>query len=165
MLRRTGFHRSAMDWPSHQERQDERNARMARMVESVARAAKPAVSYGGSTTGPRPKENVLESPAYEAAVRNLGRCMRCGRTCRPQFCHRDEGKGQGIKTDVREGWAGCGYWSPQDPGCHYIVGTSGTLTKEERRAEDLRLGAITRAAVIAAGTWPKNLPMWKETTA
>jgi hypothetical protein len=56
----------------------------------------------------QPKENILKSAAYENAVRDLGYCVRCGLECRPQFCHRDEGKGTGIKTDVREGWAGCG---------------------------------------------------------
>lgn len=127
------------------------------VVQRVERAG----TYSGSTTGPEPKENVCKSAAYENAVRSIGRCMRCGYVCRPQFCHRDEGKGQGIKTDVREGWAGCG---PHDNtmGCHFFVGTSGSLPKEERRAEDLRLGAETRAEVRRLGRWPKNVPMWKE---
>lgn len=118
-----------------------------------------AVTYQGATTGPKPKECVLKSPAYENAVRAIGRCMRCGYVCRPQFCHRDEGKGGHIKTDVREGWAGCG---PHDDtmGCHFFVGTSGTLSKEERRAEDLRLGALTRAEVERLGLWPRSVPRW-----
>lgn len=124
------------------------------------RLTRPVV-YGTCTGVPIPKKNVATSPAYENAVRDLGYCVRCGRKCRPQFCHRDEGKGVGIKTDVREGWAGCGP-GPWGQGCHYIVGMSGTLTKEQRRAEDLRLGVLTRAAVMAAGTWPKRLPIWRE---
>lgn len=110
---------------------------------------------GGSTTGPAPKEAPLESAAYENAVRDLGECMRCGRRCRPQFCHRDEGKGTGIKTDVREGWAGC-------PACHALLGGhDGTarMPKEERRAEELRLGYRTRCFLRARGTWPKSVPM------
>lgn len=118
--------------------------------------------YGKAETVAAPKESMLESAAYEAAVRNLGYCVRCGRTCRPQFCHADMGKGQSIKTDVRRGWAGCGRWSPMDPGCHYVVGTSGTLPKAERRAEDERLGRLTRDAVRKAGTWPKGVPDWVE---
>jgi hypothetical protein len=109
-----------------------------------------------------PKEGVCTSTAYENAVRSLGYCVRCGRTCRPQFCHADQGKGTGIKTDVRRGWAGCGYWSPEDLGCHYIVGTSGELPKAERRAEEDRLAEITRGEVLRRGLWPKSVPMWAE---
>ena len=128
---------------------------------AVAQRVERTGTYAGSTARPAPKENVLKSAAYENAVRLIGRCMRCGYVCRPQFCHRDEGKGGHIKTDVREGWAGCG---PHDNtmGCHYFVGTSGSLSKEQRRAEDLRLGALTRAEVLRLGIWPKSVPLWRE---
>lgn len=121
-----------------------------------------APNYAGSVSGMAvPKANMLKSAAYENAVRGLGYCVRCGYVCRPQFCHRDETKGGMLKTDVREGWAGCG---PHDNtlGCHYFVGTSGTLSKAERRAEDLRLGAITRVEVRRRGTWPASVPAWEE---
>jgi hypothetical protein len=108
----------------------------------------------------QPKESPLESAAYENAVRALGYCVRCGRTCRPQFCHADQHKGMGMKTDVRRGWAGCGVWNPTDPGCHYIVGTSGQMEKQERRAEEDRLAAITRAEVERLGLWPRSVPKW-----
>jgi hypothetical protein len=124
--------------------------------------ARTDAQMGGRTTGVAvPKEEASQSQAYMDAVRGLGYCVRCGRTCRPQFCHGDQGKGTGLKTDVRAGWAGCGPWGPQDPGCHYVVGTSGTLSKAERRAEEGRLAALTRAAVLKAGTWPKSLPVWQ----
>jgi hypothetical protein len=120
-------------------------------------------TYGGSLSGKAvAKERVLESAAYENAVRSLGYCVRCGRTCRPQFCHADQGKGTSIKTDVRRGWAGCGYWSPEDLGCHYIVGTSGEMPKAERRDEEDRLAEITRGEVLRRGLWPKSVPMWVE---
>jgi hypothetical protein len=113
-------------------------------------------TYAGSTSGqPVEKEDASQSDAYMAAVRNLGFCMLCGLTCRPQFCHRDQGKGIGIKTDCREGWPGCA-------DCHYMVGTSGRMAKEDRRALELALGEKTRAAILARGWWPKNLPMWRE---
>ena len=107
-----------------------------------------------------PKEDVLTSEAYRRAVRGL-ECMRCGYPPRSQFCHTDEGKGAGIKTDDRKGWAGCG---PHDgtPGCHHFVGTSGTLPKAERRAEDARLAAKTRETLRARGLWPKGVPEWSE---
>lgn len=145
-------------------RRKERAATNARLVEqAIARrgTGQTAVMVG-TTTGPAPKECILKSAAYENAVRGLGYCVRCARCCRPQFCHADEGKGQGIKTDVRRGWAGCGRWSPTDPGCHYIVGTSGTLTKEERRAEDAEMARRTRAALRRAAAWPPSVPEWIE---
>lgn len=123
---------------------------------TVAAAVK--ATYGGGTTGPVVKGKALESSAYENAVRDLGYCMRCGWRGRPQFCHRDEGKGVGMKTDVREGWPGCDT-------CHGWLGGhkgGGRMPKEERRAVELELGQRTRAAVLAAGTWPARLPAWSE---
>lgn len=148
--------------PSPEQLRRQKTARKKRNLRGLlAVRGRPAV-VGGSTTAPAPKERVLKSAAYENAVRALGFCVRCGRACRPQFCHADQGKGQGLKTDVREGWAGCGCWGPMDPGCHYIVGTSGTLPKEERRAEEKRLAATTRHEVRVRGLWPKNVAEWTE---
>jgi len=111
---------------------------------------------GGSTSGVAvEKECMSQHKGYMQAVRDLGYCMLCRRFCRPQFCHRDFGKGAGIKTDCREGWPGC-------PECHYLVGSTGRYTKEQRRALELELGWRTRQAVIACGTWPKHLPQWED---
>ena len=57
---------------------------------------------------------------------------------------------------VRRGWLGCA-------GCHFHVGSSGRMPKAERRAEEDRLAAKTRDLVLRAGTWPKNLPHWRDT--
>jgi hypothetical protein len=105
-----------------------------------------------------PKDGALESAAYENAVRSLGYCVRCGLVGRPQFCHRDAGKGFGIKTDVRQGWAGC-------DGCHAWLGGhkgGGRMPKDQRRAEEDQLAAITRAEVLRRGLWPKSVPTWIE---
>lgn len=119
-------------------------------------------TYAGSTTGQAVlKELAIRHLGYEAAARDLGYCMRCRRPCRPQFCHRDAGKGAGIKTDVRLGWPGC-------DDCHALLGGhagGGRMPKEQRRDEEDDLAGLTRAAVIAAGTWPKSLPHWIETMA
>jgi hypothetical protein len=157
MLRRTALKsRQRREWEA------QRASRSEREPKPLHRLERPA-SFTGTTAGPAPKESVLESAAYESAVRSLGYCVRCGRTCRPQFCHADQGKGAGIKTDVRRGWAGCGPdLANHLPGCHYIVGTSGELPKAERRAEEDRLAAITRAEVLRRGLWPKNVPLWEE---
>lgn len=144
-----------MKHPTHQERRDaERAANMAGLCapsRSLHRG-----TYTGGTSGARvEKEEMLQHTGYMAAVRGLGYCMRCRRACRPQFCHADQGKGTGIKTDCRRGWPGCAE-------CHYIVGTSGQYPKEQRRALETELAQRTRMAVIAAGAWPKPLPKWKE---
>lgn len=113
--------------------------------------------YGGTTVA-APKTQPLQHAGYEAAVRALGYCMRCGRVCKPQFCHRDQGKGGGVKTDSREGWPGC-------DDCHALLGGhkgGGRMPKEERRALELELGRRTREAVKAAGLWPSRLATWEE---
>ena len=122
------------------------------------RAATRRGCYGGSTSPAKPKENPLQHAGYMAAVKALGYCMRCGTGFaagfQPDFCHRNAGKGKSIKTDVREGWPGC-------RACHRLIDEAG-LPREQRRAEELELGRRTRAAIIAAGQWPKNLPRWEE---
>jgi hypothetical protein len=90
-----------------------------------------------------------------ARVRDLGFCVRCSRACRPQFCHRDQGKGTGLKTDCRLGWAGC-------PACHELVGSTGKLGKAGRRDEEDELARRTRAEIRRRGWWPKNLPAVRE---
>lgn len=133
-----------------------RSKRMRAMVVSV----KPRASVmGGSVSGVAvEKEGAIQSEPYERAAKSLGYCMRCRVPCRPQFCHRDMGKGGGIKTDSREGWPGC-------DACHSLLGGHNggeRMQKDQRRCEELDLGRRTRAAVIAAGLWPARLPMWNE---
>ena len=126
--------------------------------------AVPAVAANASRFAPQPKDNPLQHAGYMALVRRLA-CARCGRPGPSQFCHADilgaGGKGKGIKSDVRLGWPGCG---PDirtgAPGCHWIVGTSGKLTKGERHAFEAAAGAQTRAKILTAGTWPARLPRW-----
>lgn len=116
----------------------------------------PRGTYAGGTSGvaiPKPQAP-SQHTGYMVAVRALGYCMRCGVSCRPDFCHRNAGRGKGEKSDVREGWPGC---RP----CHQQVDTGG-WPRAVRRAVELLLGAMTRAAIIAAGTWPERLPLWNQ---
>lgn len=143
-----------MTWarPPQPTRAERLRARQKRMAAQVVRA-RPA-TMGGTTAGAQPKECAVESAAYERAVRDLGYCMRCRCTCRPQFCHRDQGKGAGIKTDVREGWPGC-------ERCHALLGGhagGARMPKDNRRAEELHLGFLTRRALRERGTWPPSVP-------
>ena len=100
------------------------------------------------------KENALQHAGYMDLVRSMP-CAHCGRAPRSQFCHTDETKGMGIKTDCRKGWPGCDE-------CHFLIGTKRIYPRDERRALEARYAAQTRAAIVAAGLWPKKLPRWTE---
>lgn len=121
----------------------------------VRPATRRASYAGGTSLVLVPKENALQHAGYMDLVRAMA-CMHCNRPPRSQFCHADEGKGQGIKTDCRRGWPGCA-------ACHHLIGSTGKLGRDERRRLEAEYGARTRAAVQAAGQWPKKLPAWKET--
>ena len=46
------------------------------------------------------------------------------------------------------------------PGCHYLFDQHQLFPRAERAAVEQQWGAETRAAILAAGLWPKNLPEW-----
>lgn len=123
------------------------------------------IKYGASSLAvPCTKESPLQHQGYMAAVRTLA-CAGCGRVGGTVFCHADEGKGMGIKSDCRLGWPGCGphyVGAALVPGCHYDVGTTGNLGKLGRREFEAKAGARTRAAVRSAGLWPASLPPWPD---
>ena len=112
-----------------------------------------------------PKQEPVQHQGYMDAVRRLP-CYRCGVVGFTQFCHSDEGKGAGIKTDCREGWPGCGphFIAPgvMDSGCHHYVGTSGRMGKVRRREFEAEASRNTRALIRALGEWPADLEPWPE---
>lgn len=128
-------------------------AAYARIPEHMRRNAS-MVAVTGNPVSAIEKENALQHAGYMDLVRAMP-CARCGRAPRSQFCHTDETKGMGIKTDCRKGWPGCN-------DCHHLIGTQRIYPKEERRALEARYAAQTRAAIVAAGLWPKTLPMWRD---
>lgn len=164
MLRRTPMKRTRWGMPAleqarQQARQDEKNARMRALLSSPGRQA---VMGGATSATPIAKERVSQSAAYQVAVRSIGYCMRCGCTLPPgtgvaQFCHADEGKGGGLKTDVRRGWNGCA-------ACHRYVGTDRKgLSKNMRRLIERFLAWKTRCTLRRRGLWPASLPdTWAE---
>ena len=103
---------------------------------------------------PVEKDNPIQHAGYMNVVRSLP-CARCGHPPRSQFCHSDEGKGTGIKSDCRLGWPGCAQ-------CHYDIGTARIYPKEQRRQIEAELARRTRHQVESMGLWPKNLPRWPE---
>jgi hypothetical protein len=115
-----------------------------------------ATSICRDSARPSPKSPVLVHEQYRQLVRRLP-CARCGYVGATQFCHADQGKGMGIKTDDRLGWAGCG---PHEGvmGCHYLVGSSGHYPRERRRLLEVIYARWTRAQIQMSGDWPPDLP-------
>lgn len=146
-MKRTGF--KAKGWAP----------REAKQVTYTPRPREAAVArVEARAAAPVPKGEYLQHQGYMAAVRRLP-CARCGVVGFTQFCHADEGKGLALKTDCRLGWPGCGPHG-DDPGCHWYVGTSGRMKREDRRAFEARAGLDARLAVAARGEWPATLPPW-----
>lgn len=137
--------------------------RQAKQIEGYTPRPRPvAVAVAGPAAAVVhvPKTRPIQHQGYMDAVRKLP-CIRCGITGFTQFCHADEGKGMGLKTDCRLGWPGCGpHWGL--PGCHWYVGTSGAMGRDERRAFERLAGNATRAAIRFVGLWPATLPPWPE---
>ena len=103
---------------------------------------------------PIEKENAPQHAGYMDLVRALP-CAHCGAPPRSQFCHSDEGKGIGIKSDCRLGWPGCDR-------CHKAIGTQRIYPRHQRRALEAEMARQTRAQIETSGQWPKNLPRWTE---
>lgn len=134
-----------------------KKAKKQEVVRKAAAKKKPKKKPADKSTLTIAKEHALQHGTYMAIVRRLN-CRRCGAPPPSErkgneFCHRDEGKGLSLKTDVREGWAGC-------PPCHKLVG-EGKMPRAEKRALNDEYAGSTRAEVDAKGLWPKNLPRWK----
>lgn len=136
-MRRTGFTRKVYCPPPP--------APLRRVERSGTYAVRPALVLVH-------KEAAIQHQGYMNLVRAMA-CMHCGKPPRSQFCHADMGKGAGIKTDCRRGWPGCA-------ACHYLIGSTGKLGRDERRRLEADYGARTRAQILADGTWPARLPRW-----
>lgn len=133
---------------------------VAGRIKPVAKPLERPVRYAAPANEPvfaQPKEAVVEHEGYKRLVRQLP-CAHCGIEGYTQFCHADEGKGMGIKTDCRRGWPGCGPHG-DSAGCHHLIGSTGTFARKERRSLEDLYAAQTRAVIIAAGLWPTGLPM------
>ena len=88
-------------------------------------------------------------------------CIRCGAVGRSQAAHANAGKGMAIKADDREAFPLCGP-AFADPGCHARLDQGALYPKAERREHEERWAAQTRAAIRAAGLWPRDLEPWPE---
>lgn len=109
-----------------------------------------------------PKEDPLRSEGYRRLVASLP-CIHCGIHGYSQAAHADMGKGGHIKSDDRTCYPACGP-RPGVIGCHALIGSTGTYTREERRALEAQYAARTREAIRNAGLWPLGLPYMEEIT-
>lgn len=93
-----------------------------------------------------PKSKPVRSEAYRRYVAALP-CDLCGIEGSSQAAHGDQGKGLGIKSSDLTCYPACG---PNNGlcGCHYTIGSSGTMTRDERRAYEQQAAARTQEKLI-----------------
>jgi hypothetical protein len=103
---------------------------------------------------PKPPAPVRSEP-YRRYVAALP-CWMCGIVGSSQAAHSDEGKGLALKSCDLTCYPLCG---PNNGvcGCHYTVGTSGTLTRAERRSLEQQAAAQTKTTLISMSGSDKKL--------
>ena len=149
--------RSALKSRARREWEAQRASRAEREPRPMALERVP--DYGGGVSGePVLKECAVEHEGYRRVVATLP-CAHCFVRGYSQAAHADEGKGMGIKSDDRTCYPACGP-RPGIPGCHWLIGTSGTFAREERRAMEQEYARRTRRAILAAGLWPTDLQIF-----
>lgn len=107
-----------------------------------------------------PKENVVRSEPYRRLVATLP-CIHCGVHGRSQAAHGDMGKGDHIKSDDRTCYPACGP-TLGSIGCHALIGATGHIPRDDRRALEQEYARRTRRTICMLGLWPANLPEWTE---
>lgn len=107
-------------------------------------------------TVPLPKEQPFRSETYRRLVAAMS-CAMCGKPGPSQCAHSDQGKGLSIKSSDLDCFPLCAD-VPLWRGCHSIMGASGKIDKDMRRGLERKFAAETRAAVLASGQWPEDLP-------
>ena len=110
-------------------------------------------TYSGDIGKAISKECPARSEAYRRLVAAMP-CANCGAAGPNQAAHANFGKGMGIKSSDTTCFPLC-------VACHQDHDQGGMLPRDVRRANESRWGAMTRAAIIAAGAWPANLPLWE----
>lgn len=143
--------------PTPEQRAAERAAQRSANLKALATVPARCLhrgTYEGTTAAAVPKEDILRSEAYRRLVAAMP-CWNCKASPPTQAAHPNNGKGMALKTDDRRCFPLC-------PQCHGRWDQGGERLKQARRVLEDAAERDTRAAILAAGTWPKNLPMWKE---
>jgi hypothetical protein len=138
---------------ARERREAEKAANLAALCQPSRTLHKP--TYSGGVSGEAvQKEEPLRSEAYRRLVAALPCSCGCGRV-QSQAAHPNTSKGMGMKTDDR-------LCFPLAPECHRAFDQGAMYSKETRRLMERLWGAMTRQTIIAAGQWPKGLPLWAE---
>ena len=157
LARRTPMKRSA--WPRRRAGvSPETPVAPAPPVKRLARPANYAPATGHATAVK--KDAPARSEAYRRIVAEMP-CAACGIAGYSQHAHANEGKGMGIKTDDRAGFPLCAP-RPGIEGCHARFDQYRLLPggRDAHAAAGEEWAARTRAAILKAGQWPKNLQKW-----
>ena len=157
LARRTPMKRSA--WPRRRAGvSPETPVAPAPPVTRLSRPANYAPATGHATA--LKKDAPARSEAYRRIVAAMP-CAACGIAGYSQHAHANEGKGMGIKTDDRAGFPLCAP-RPGIEGCHARFDQYRLLPggRDAHAAAGEEWAARTRAAILKAGQWPKNLQKW-----
>lgn len=107
------------------------------------------------TSANLPKEKPVRSEKYRRLVAALP-CAHCGIAGHSQAAHADMGKGGHIKSDDRTCYPACAD-RPGVVGCHTLIGATGSIHRDERRALEVEYAAQTRKTIRDAGQWPAGM--------
>lgn len=132
-------------------------ARPERIAPVYARLTVPVnMPRVGDAVLAQPKEDIVRSEPYRRLVAAMP-CAHCGIVDHSQAAHADQGKGANIKSDDRTCYPACGP-RPGEIGCHSLIGSTGSMPRDQRRALEADYAAQTRQAIRKSGKWPKNIP-------
>lgn len=120
----------------------------------MERRASPVVEPVQRRFAPAPKNPPRRSEPYRRWVARLP-CAQCGIHGHSQCAHSDEGKGLGIKAGDDTCFPACAD-RPGVLGCHTLIGATGSMSREQRRALEQVHSESTRALAKDAGQWPKE---------
>lgn len=100
-----------------------------------------------------PKVKPVRSEPYRRYISQLP-CFMCGVEGYTQVAHGDQGKGMSIKASDLTCYPLCAP-RPGEPGCHYNVGTTGRMGRDERREFEQKGAAWTQEHLIQKswGDW------------
>jgi hypothetical protein len=102
-----------------------------------------------------PKSKPVRSEAYRKAVAGLP-CWLCTRHGHSQAAHGDAGKGMGMKACDLTCYPACGP-NGGTAGCHYLIGSTGNFTREERRELERKAAAETQQRLIRMAEYDAKL--------
>lgn len=136
-MRRTPFRAK----PKPRQPRPDRSAEFASWTPSMRKVGVYAPA-GELRAAPKDPEPVRDED-YRRWVASLP-CAHCGAIGMSQAAHADSaGKGMGIKSSDTEIMPLCGP-SLDRPGCHWLIGTSGSFSKSERRELERRYVTETK---------------------